>query len=375
MRVPLKKVKHTVRNDAMHMGGHSQLAIAASPMRDGVQQLELKDFQDAQYYGTISIGTPPQTFEVVFDTGSANLWVPSAKCKGFNIACHLHKRYDASRSATHVDDGKPFEIKYGSGSISGYISRDVVAIGDLTLPNTTFAEAINEPGISFALSKFDGILGLAFPSISVEGLTTPLEAMAKSGKLAANKFSFWLNKDPAATPGGMLFLGGADPAYYEGELHKVPVSRRAYWQFDISSISIGGHTFTGATTAIADTGTSLLVGPTEEIRRLVSMLGLKSLQSGQGGQYTLPCKDVGSLPTIAFNIAGKDFELQASEFVLKLELFGVQICTLGIMGMDVPPPAGPLWILGDVFLSKYYVVFDVDEATVSFARAVSAPSM
>ena len=87
-----------------------------------VVPVELKDFMNAQYYGEIALGTPPQTFTVVFDTGSSNLWVPSAHCKGFNIACLLHRRYTASQSSTYTEEGHPFAIKYGSGSMSGYTS-------------------------------------------------------------------------------------------------------------------------------------------------------------------------------------------------------------------------------------------------------------
>uniref|UniRef100_A0A3B3TUU9 Cathepsin D-like n=1 Tax=Poecilia latipinna TaxID=48699 RepID=A0A3B3TUU9_9TELE len=328
----------------------------------------LTNFMDAQYYGVISIGTPPQNFSVLFDTGSSNLWVPSIHCAFFDLACWVHRRYNSQKSSTYVKNGTEFAIRYGRGSLSGFISEDTVSVAGLSVPSQQFGEAVKQPGITFAVARFDGVLGMAYPSISVAKVTPVFDTAMAAKLLPQNIFSVYISRDPKAAVGGELMLGGTDPQYYTGALHYVNVTRKAYWQIDMNRVDVGNQLTLckDGCQAIVDTGTSLIVGPAAEVRALNKAIGALPLLMGE---YMIDCKKIPTLPVVSFNIGGKMFNLTGEDYVMKESQMGVSICLSGFMGMDIPPPAGPLWILGDVFIGKYYTVFDRNEDRVGFAPA------
>ena len=105
-----------------------------------------------------------------------------------------HNQYDSEQSSTYKENGTHFEIHYGSGSMSGFVSGDKVCVADVCVEDQLFAEATHEPGIAFLAAKFDGILGMGFYSISVNGITTVFDNMVEQNVVEAPKFSFWLNR-------------------------------------------------------------------------------------------------------------------------------------------------------------------------------------
>ncbi|KAE9015425.1 hypothetical protein PF011_g7614 [Phytophthora fragariae] len=314
-------------------------ARAANDLQ-GTANVIIRDFQNAQYYGAISLGTPPQPFAVIFDTGSSNLWVPDKKFGS-------HSVYDHDQSSSYKANGTVFAIMYGSGPVSGFLSQDTLALGGLTVADQFFAEVNVTKGLgpAYYLGKFDGLFGLAFDAISVDHLKTPFHRMVQQGLLDEPVFAFYLGDQKD----GELTFGGVDKAHYKGELEYVDVTSATYWSVKLDAVEADGQQLADVNKAIVDSGTSLIAGPKDQVAKLAALVGAHKFIMGE---YLISC--TAAAPDISFVLNGKKYTLTKDEYTLKTG----PICLFAFMGIDIPAPAGPLWILGDVFMRKHYTVFD-----------------
>lgn len=186
--------------------------------------------------------------------------MPSSECG--SIACYLHSKYDSSESSTYKKNGSEFSIRYGSGSLSGFVSNDVLQIGDLKVKNQDFAEATSEPGLAFAFGRFDGILGLGYDTISVNKIVPPFYNMVNQKLVDEPVFGFYLGDTNKDGDQSEATFGGIDKDHYTGDLVKIPLRRKAYWEVDLDSIAFGDAVAElDNTGAILDTGTSLIALP------------------------------------------------------------------------------------------------------------------
>ncbi|KAF8195852.1 endopeptidase [Mycena galopus ATCC 62051] len=336
--------------------GDDDLFWTQQQLKDG-HGVPLSNFMNAQYFAEIQLGSPPQSFKVILDTGSSNLWVPSTSCT--SIACFLHAKYDSKSSTTYKENGTTFSIQYGSGSMEGFVSNDVLAIGDIKIPKQDFAEATKEPGLAFAFGKFDGILGLAYDTISVNGIVPPFYSMIDQGLIDEPVFSFRIGS--SEEDGGEAVFGGIDHSAYTGKLQYVPVRRKAYWEVELEAVTFGDDVLELENTGAAiDTGTSLIALPTDIAEMLNAQIGATK---SWNGQWTVDCAKVPSLPDLSFTFGGNKYPLKGSDYILEVQ----GTCMSSFTGMDINLPGGSLWIIGDVFLRKYYTVYDLGRDAVGFA--------
>jgi hypothetical protein len=308
------------------------------------------------YWGDISLGSPPQQFKVIFDTGSGNLIIPSSECSVPGCAPHKKYAHSSSTTASSVQNEKgedSSEITFGTGQIEGSFFRDKLCIGESLCIDANFIAAEKETTEPFQEIPFDGIMGLGFKDLSMGKGFNMIDELTADGALPGGQISFYL------TDGGdsEVTFGGYKGEYLASDIVWAPVEVQSWWQVAIKDITFDNQPkglCDGECRVAVDTGTSMLAGPSDLVDKLSSMVDAKS-----------DCSNFDSLPKLGFQIGDKVLNLMPDDYMDK----SPNDCSFSLMALDVPPPKGPLFIFGDPFLRRFVTIFDngASEPRVGFA--------
>ncbi|KAH6916102.1 endopeptidase [Coprinopsis sp. MPI-PUGE-AT-0042] len=329
---------------------------------------------DSSYFGTLAIGTPPTSYNLILDTGSADLWVAGSEC---STGCSNVPLFDPSSSSTFQNESSAFSITYGSGQAIGFLAQDAVQMAGFEVSNQVFAvcEQVSDGLLTTPVS---GLLGLAFASIASTRATPFWETLVENGAWDEPVMAFhltrFLNVSTAATlePGGSFSMGFINSSLYTGDIDYVNLEGEpAYWSLPLSGITVQGNEVTAPTgseaLAAIDTGTTLVGGPSQFIAAIYDQI--PGSQPGSGNfenYYTYPCDtDV----TVSLNFGGnKSWTIVPADF--ELTRLTRDTC-LGAFFEITTRGSAPSWIVGDTFLKNVYSVFRYDPPSVGFAQLSS----
>ncbi|CAJ0944123.1 unnamed protein product, partial [Mesorhabditis belari] len=381
-----------------HLAKKRAIKALRPNQRDTYPQ-KVYDWDDEEYLGNITMGTPEQPFLVVLDTGSSNLWVPDSSCDGpvncahcvqlgflcslacddpnccrgtagspkIRGACDGKRKFDQTKSSTYKANGRSWKIQYGTGDAEGFLGIDTLRFGEantkqLVVPVTTFGQALDIADF-FAGDPIDGILGLAFNAIAVDEVIPPLVNAINQGILEQPIFTVYLMHmfDGENVYGGVYTYGGIDTQNCGSLIAYQPLTHATYWQYKIGHISAGGFdTQANFYQAISDTGTSFIGGPQYDTDKIAAGYGAQ--WDDQNEVYRIDCN--ANIGPFAVTIADQTYNIQKNNMIVPGEKKGQ--CWLALFpfqSLMLPPQ----WILGDPFIRQYCHVFDYGRQRLGFA--------
>eukprot|EP00747_Dinoflagellata_sp_TGD_P166444 gnl/TRDRNA2_/TRDRNA2_189234_c0_seq1.p1 gnl/TRDRNA2_/TRDRNA2_189234_c0~~gnl/TRDRNA2_/TRDRNA2_189234_c0_seq1.p1 ORF type:complete len:542 (-),score=106.74 gnl/TRDRNA2_/TRDRNA2_189234_c0_seq1:142-1767(-) len=383
------------------------------------------------YSGLISVGSPqPQSFRVVFDTGSSHIVLPSSTCK--SESCIVHQRYNISKSETAESinlDGTPVKpgdlcdvvtLGYGTGKVTGEFVRDKICLGSgheergpcVKGGVVTATEMSTQPFKAFG---FDGIIGMGLSALALRPEFSFFDTLVSGGVVNSPTFGVFLaEEDEGDEP--EIALGGHNHKRVMESFAWSPVvmAELGHWQVEIVAFRVNGVAMDfckdGSCRGVVDTGTSHLAipapydghiaseltvnaGGVEDCRHVEAPLVEIELKGGktltlypENYMQRVPVaesmvEDVVSMAHTGANVSkSKRRVIAASPAMMSLmsqdgdqegeDESPKNICLPRLMPSKLPPPLGPhLFILGEPVLHRYYTVFNWKEKSVGFALA------
>jgi len=369
---------HRVSAEVARMQELAEREAVVGDMRAKSQMLHA-----LQYYGSVSVGTPPQHFKVIFDSGSGHLLLPSAKCD--SPACERHPRFWENKSSTAIPIGwadEPLKraeddsdrdtqvINFAMGDCVGQYVRDKVCLGD-ACTDADFIVMTEESDDPFKFAEWDGVFGIG-QSLTEAAEFNIFGVLSKSATPSLHRpvFAVYLGRN--IEDDAEITFGDYRAERMASPLTWVNVSQEGYWQFQFTDITVGGKS-TGVCKkygerqcqAVLDTGSSLMMGPRKELDQLITLLNF-------GNDTQRNCSAEVKFPTLGFVIAGKAFEMAPEDYMDRSHEphapKGGDTCWAHVMPVG-DTGRGPIFVLGMPFMRAFYTVYNVRDKQIGIARA------
>ncbi|KAM0469610.1 hypothetical protein ACHAPX_010388 [Trichoderma viride] len=310
------------------------------------------------YVAEVTIGG--STYDLIVDTGSSNTW------------CGAQSRCEPS--STGRSTGASVSVPYGSGSFSGTEYIDTVSFGGLTVSKQSIGAATESDGFD----GVDGIIGFGPVDLTqqtVDGASqvpTFTNNLFSQGSISSEVLGVSFKPESGSDTddaNGELTLGGTDSSKFTGSITYFPTltsgNAARYWGISIASVTYGSTTLSSSTTAIVDTGTTLIYIATPAYNKFLSATGGSLDRSG----FTI----FNSKPTSNLNIkfGSTTFSLTPAQYLVPTS----QYSNLGFRQgkfyawVSDGGTTGVTNVIGQKFLENYYSVFDTTNSRIGFATA------
>jgi len=372
--------------------------------------------QKTAFFGEVHVGSPMQTFTVVFDTGSGHLILPSLSCE--SETCTKHRRFSSKDSTSAVEvehNGTPIPadadatardqvaITFGTGKVVGEFVQDKACLGTsgLFCADLRVVLATSMSDEPFAAFNFDGVLGLGLMALTLRDEFSFFGQMAAQHPTMQPRFGFFLGHGESAGDESAITFGGHDKRQVDSELRWAPLAMQelGYWQVQIKSVRIGDTVLDdcadGTCRAILDTGTSLIGVPKQSAqslhRQLARAVPDEQLAAVASSGDDIDCRKLPGqdvhfelLDGLIISLGVEDYSRRSPIVVTvpaaapkegeeekeKQEPVTRTFCRAALLPVDMKAPLGPkVFIWGEPVLRKYYTMYDWGAKQVGFAMA------
>ena len=387
-----------------------------------------QNLADNAYVADIYVGNPPQPIKALFDTGSTNTWILNADTPLPGNA-HKERAFHTQASQTFTPTSQKAKIFFGSGDLSGNFVTDTMRLGtcdgqssgQVVIKDQKFGNVLQQKTI-FTGSNFEAIIGMAYPALAEPGVRPVFDEMMAQNLLESNMFAFFLSsqQDEAQGRKSDLTFGYYDKTKFKGDIHWNDIKLKYMFGVKLDDIKVNGVS-TGVCAdrpqgclITFDSGTSLQSMPKFAIKKF-KHLGLPTATN------LVQCQSKNDFGDLTFVINGVDYPLSADEWMfdpkpLSLAQGGMkttfsmgplgpqifaqlngpapesnvqleadserkhhasaevnaqmkqQMCGSTLMEMEIKES---MFLVGDIFMRRYYTIFDRDNDRVGLAPSVN----